>query len=107
MAHPALRTALSRFRTSCHDLRIERERYLPPAIQAPRSQRTCLQCASPAIEDETHMAFHCPLYDHLRFEYADLFPPDMPQTIPCLLSQDQTRLAQFIHDCLVYRRRNA
>ncbi|KAL4426028.1 hypothetical protein ABPG75_010044 [Micractinium tetrahymenae] len=29
------RTALSRFRTSCHDLRIERERYLPPAIKAP------------------------------------------------------------------------
>jgi hypothetical protein len=107
VAHPALRTALSRFRTSCHDLRIERERYLPPAAQAPRPQRTCLQCASPHIEDETHMVFHCPLYDHLRFEYADLFPPDLPPTIPCFLSQDQTRLAQFIHACLVYRRRNA
>ena len=57
---PNLRIALTRFRTSCHDLRIERERYLPKAIQAPTHERTCLLCASPAIEDETHMVFHCP-----------------------------------------------
>jgi hypothetical protein len=31
----AHRIALSRFRTSCHDLRVERERYLPQAIRAP------------------------------------------------------------------------
>ena len=70
------RIALSRFRTSCHHLRIERERYLPLAVKAPRSERTCLMCASPtAIEDETHMFFHCPIYDSLRFQYADLFDP--------------------------------
>ena len=102
------RTALSRFRTSCHDLRIERERYLPQAIKAPRHERTCLQCASPsAIEDEIHLVFHCPIYDHLRFEYADLFPFPLPPSLACFLSQDQTRVAAFIHDCLVLRRRNA
>jgi reverse transcriptase-like protein len=104
---PAHRIALSRFRTSCHDLRIERERYLPRALQAPRHERTCLQCASPAIEDETHMVFHCPVYNHLRFTYADLFPLHLPDSIPCFLSQDQTRVAAFIHDCQVLRRRNA
>ena len=104
---PNLRIALTRFRTSCHDLRIERERYLPKAIQAPTHERTCLLCASPAIEDETHMVFHCPIYDHLRFEYADLFPPDLPTSIPCFLSQDQNRVASFINDCHVLRRRNA
>ena len=78
ISNPAHRFALSRFRTSCHDLRIERERYLPRPAQFPRHERTCLQCASPAIEDETHMVFHCPTYDHLRFEYADLLPPDLP-----------------------------
>jgi len=104
---PAHRTALSRFRCSCHDLRIERERYLPTAIRAPRSQRTCLQCASPAIEDETHMVFHCPIYSHLRFQYADLFPHSMPQSISCFLTQNQTRVAAFIHACHVLRRRNA
>jgi hypothetical protein len=107
VAHPAHRFALSRFRTSCHDLRIERERYLPPATRAPLPERTCLQCASPAIEDETHMAFHCPIYDHLRFEYADLFPTHLPPSIPRLLSQNQTRVAAFIHACHVLRRQSA
>jgi hypothetical protein len=101
------RISLSRFRTSCHDLRIERERYLPEPIRAPCHMRTCLQCASPAVEDETHMVFHCPIYDCLRFEYADLFPPHLPEYIPCFLSQDQKRVASFIHDCSVLRRRNA
>ena len=104
---PAHRHALSRFRTSCHDLRIERERYLPQALQAPTHQRTCLQCARPFVEDECHMVFHCPTLDHLRFEFADLFPPDLPPSIPCFLSQDQTRVASFIHACSVVRRRNA
>ena len=106
--HSKHRMALTRFRTSCHDLRIERERYLPQAIKAPIHERTCLMCASfHAIEDETHMVFHCPIYDSLRFEYADLFPPESPQHITCFLSQDQIRVAEFIHDCHVLRRRNA
>jgi hypothetical protein len=105
---PSHRISLSRFRTSCHDLRIERERYLPQAIKAPRHERTCLQCAHPsAIEDEPHMVFHCPLYERLRFQYADLFPPDLPLTIPCFLSQDPIRVASFIHDCSVLRRSHA
>ena len=89
------RTALSRFRTSCHDLRIERERYLPPAIKAPRHERTCLMCASSAIEDETHLVFHCPLYDDLRFQYADLFPTHLPPSLSSFLSQDQTVSIHF------------
>ena len=101
------RISLSRFRTSCHDLRIERERYLPQALKAPRHERTCLQCASACIEDESHMIFQCPIYDDLRFQYADLFSPDMPHSTACFLTQDQNRVAAFIHDCSVLRRRNA
>jgi len=101
------RIDLSRFRTSCHHLRIERERYLPKAIQAKPHDRTCLLCASPAVEDETHMVFHCPIYDSLRFAYADLFPPDLPMSIPCFLSQDQNRVAAFIHNCQVQRCKHA
>jgi hypothetical protein len=105
---PTHRIALSRFRTSCHDLRIERERYVPQAIKAPRHERTCLQCAHPsAIENELHMVFHCPLYERLRFQYADLFPPDLPLTIQCFLSHDQKRVASFIHECSVLRRQHA
>ena len=101
------RMALSRFRASCHDLRIERERYLPEPAKAPRRERTCLQCASSHVEDESHMIFHCPIYEELRFQYADLFPQDLPQSTDCFLYQDQKRVAAFIHDCSVLRRRNA
>jgi hypothetical protein len=107
VTHPAHRMSLSRFRTSCHDLRIERERYLPRSSRAPLHERSCLICASPSVEDESHMVFHCPAYDHLRFEYADLFSTNQPHSIACFLSQDQTRVAAFIHDCHVLRRRNA
>ena len=106
---PTHRIALSRFRTSCTDLRIERERYLPAAIKAPRHLRHCLMCAATAIEDEFHMVFHCPIYDHLRFEYADLFsfPEQSPPSLACFLSQDQKRVAAFIHACHILRRRYA
>jgi hypothetical protein len=107
VTHYQHRISLSRFRTSCHHLRIERERYLPQAIKAPRHERTCLLCASPHIEDESHIIYHCPIYDDLRFEYADLFPPELPHSIPCFLSQDQKRVAAFIHNCHVTRCQHA
>ena len=106
VSNPAHMFALSRFRCSCHDLRIERERYLPPHIKAPRHQRTCLCCASTSIEDEIHMVFHCPIYERLRLQYADLFSP-LPPSLASFLSQNQTRVAAFIHDCHVLRRQHA
>ena len=45
----------------------EQERYLPRPAHFPRHERICLQCASRALEDETHMVFHCPIYGHLSF----------------------------------------
>eukprot|EP00887_Chlorella_sp_A99_P008193 scaffold12.g8193.t1 len=99
------RTALSRFRTSCHDLRIQRERYLPPALKAPRHERTCLVCASPQVEDESLAVFTCPLYDDLRCQFADLFAsPDLPLSVTSFLSQNQIRLAQFVYESSVLRR---
>ena len=91
------RICLSRFRCSAHQLRVERDRYLPETIKPPRHLRTCLICCSDSVEDEHHFIFHCPLYSDLRFEYADLFSTD------CLhefLSQpNQDRVAKFVHAC--------
>ena len=101
------RTSLSRFRASCHHLRIERERYLPEAIKAPRHNRTCLVCASESVEDESHHIFHCPLTENLRWQFADLFDPHLPQSTSSFLSQDQVRIAAFIHECSVLRCRNS
>lgn len=98
------RTCLSRFRCSCHDLRIERDRYLPALLKPPRHLRSCLICASDEVEDEHHMIFHCPLYDSLRFQFADLFSTDC-RTVSCFLSStNQDRTANFVYACREARR---
>jgi hypothetical protein len=96
------RVSLTRFRCSSHDLRVERDRYLPEAVKPPRHQRTCLLCGSGSVEDESHMVFHCPLYDSLRFKFADLFSATS-QTLPCFLQQNQDRVAEFVHSCFTLR----
>ena len=97
------RACLSRFRCSCHDLRIERDRYLPAAVKPARQHRTCLVCASDEVEDEHHFIFTCPLYHSLRFDYADLFSTDC-HTVACFLSKNQDRVAKYIYTCTDLRR---
>ena len=96
------RASLNRFRCSCHDLRIERDRYLPAAAKPPRHMRTCLMCASSSVEDEQHMVFHCPLYAPVRFEFADLFSTS--HNLDSFLNQNQDRVAQFVYTCSELRR---
>ena len=98
------RACLSRFRCSAHALRVERDRYLPAAVKPPRHLRTCLICASDRVEDEHHLIFTCPLYDNLRLQYADLFSTACLD-VSSFLSQDQRRIAQFIHACFDLRSR--
>ena len=56
-----LRTALLRFRISCHQLRIER--YLRPPL--PAQERICLFCNDGSIEDEKHFMLSCTLYSNM------------------------------------------
>lgn len=98
------RAGLSRFRCSCHELRVERDRYLPVAAKPPRHMRTCLTCASTAVEDEHHFIFDCPLYDSLRFQFADIFSTDC-HTVACLLTKNPDRVAKYIYSCFELRRR--
>ncbi len=97
------RAALSRLRCSCHDLRIERDRYLPLSIKPPRHLRTCLMCGSDSIEDEHHMVFDCPLYSTIRFKLADIFSTCL--TLDSFLSRNQGKVAEFIYSCSELRSR--
>ena len=56
-----LRTALLRFRISCHQLRIEIGRYLRPPL--PAQERIC---NDGSIEDEKHCMLSCTLYSTCR-----------------------------------------
>ena len=59
------KVALSHFRTSSHDLRIETGRY----DNTPRDQRLCNSCNMNKIEDEFHFLLVCPKYRDLRCKY--------------------------------------
>ena len=55
--------ALCRFRTSSHDLMIEKGRYFKPKI--PRDERKCPHCKN-EVENETHFLTQCTLYNEYR-----------------------------------------
>ena len=53
------------FRTSSHDLEIEKGRY----NDIPRDRRLCKVCQIECIEDEYHFLLVCDFYDVLRSQY--------------------------------------
>ena len=56
--------ALTRFRISSHNLRIETGRYDQRKIKP--EERLCIYCRSQAVEDEQHFLLQCPLYNNER-----------------------------------------
>ena len=98
------RASLTRFRCSCHHLRVERDRYLPAVARPPRHLRTCRFCCGSAAEDEHHMVFDCPCYAPLRFKFADLFLDfSTSHDLGSFLDQSPDRVASFIHACFELR----
>jgi hypothetical protein len=89
-------TALARFRTGCHDLRIETLRH----ARVDRKQRLCDRCTERIVQDEPHFILHCPALDELRSRYPTVFPHDNPPTSIRQLFNNpdvQKPLASFIH----------
>ena len=60
-----LRITITRWRLSCHNLKIETGRREPYIV---RHLRHCLNCGD--LEDESHALFSCPLYASSRRKYA-------------------------------------
>ena len=93
------RTALSRFRTSAHSLRIETGRY----ENLPREQRLCKSCTMNMIENEYHFLLVCPHYRDLRIKYFKPYYCHWPTLckFESLLSSTSRntifRLAKFIY----------
>ena len=65
ITEPKYKIAMSRFRTSSRELRIETGRY----DNTPREQRLCKSCNMNKIEDEFHFLLVCPKYRDLRCKY--------------------------------------
>ena len=106
---PAL-NSLIKFRTSCHNLQIEKGRHQNLDV----SDRIC-HCDNHKVEDELHFAMECPSYNNLRqlfFEsifrlntnFVDL--DNEAKLIWLLSNEDQSiciNFAKFIHKCFEVR----
>ena len=56
---------ITRWRLSCHQLKIETARYKKP--KPPREERKCSICH--VLEDENHALFLCRAHDWIRFQH--------------------------------------
>ena len=63
-----LRITITRWRLSCHKLRIEMGRYTYPIT--PRDERKCKLCLT--VEDESHALFLCPAHAFIRLKFFPL-----------------------------------
>ena len=63
-----LREIITRWRLSCHKLRIETGRYTNPIT--PRDERKCRICQ--VVEDERHALFHCAAHQFIRLKFFSL-----------------------------------
>ena len=63
-----LRIAITRWRLSCHKLRIETGRYTYPIT--PRDERLCKLCRT--VEDESHALFYCLAHTFIRMKFFPL-----------------------------------
>ena len=63
------RIIITKWRLSSHNLKIETGRYTTPPT--PGGKRVCSEC-TPAVEDEHHVVFQCPLYRSVQIKHVDL-----------------------------------
>ena len=108
---PRFRTILVRFRLGAHNLQVVAGSRPP---RTPRQDRLCTRCSMQIVEDEAHLVFECPHYDHIRRRFQDLFQPFCISTTIILSDVDssmrqffghenQLRVAKFIQACLGHR----
>ena len=81
------RKQLAKFRTSNHDLPIEKGRH----AKLERQMRTCMKCDLGCTEDEYHFILICPKYGCLREKYLPWWTiRNFPSSANLLTSSHQT-----------------
>ena len=73
------RTVITRWRLSCHSLRIQTGRYQRPKLS--RNERTCIACN--IMEDEYHSLFQCSAHTFIRLRYVNIL--SIYQTVQAIL----------------------
>ena len=103
------RTTLSKFRISCHKLRIECGRYQ----NITREERICEFCESGEIEDEYHFVLSCKNNAQIRNIFIEKIQRNFALNLEChddvlffMSSSDsilQNEFSKFIHSCFIRR----
>ena len=91
-----LRMVITRWRLSCHKLKIETGRYTNPIT--PRDQRLCKICL--VLEDEHHALFICPVHCFVRLKHQSIL--SKYNTVPLILnpqcSEDVVKVGMFLKE---------
>ena len=104
-----IRSALARFRTSSHELEIEKSRH----NNIPRNERYCKLCLRLnlfVIEDEYHVLLKCPFYMNFKNEYVTSLAtkPVNVNTFATLMATTDTeelvKLALFVSNMFQVRK---
>ena len=87
---------ITKWRLSCHKLRIETGRYTIPIT--PREERLCKICL--VVEDEVHAMFHCSAHTFIRLKFHSLLCKynTVPQILNPQCSEDVVRIGMFIKE---------
>ena len=91
-----------RFKLGSHDLGIELGRW---KHRVPRFERVCRRCDMHELDDERHMIFDCPVFEHLRRAHRHLFGRDVDLSMRNFFAhRDQHAVMSYMLDCLHYIR---
>lgn len=92
--------ALTRFRTSSHNLLIETGRY----DGTPRADRICKSCNMKQIESEYHFLLVCPFYRDLRVKYFTPYFCHWPNInkFDTLLSSKSRKVVNNVAKCIYF-----
>ena len=93
LANDYHRKIISRWRLSCHNLKIETLR----RSRVDREERTCELCG--VLEDENHVIYICPRYSEIRTKYQDLLQKNY--NVEMLLNPTYTKIietSEFLHE---------
>ena len=87
-----------RFRLGTHNLQVELGRWHD---HRPRCQRVCDRCDMHAVDDEWHLVFECPAFEHLRSARQHLFVGfDVPNMTAFMRQCDQMGVTCHILACI-------
>ena len=67
----------------------------------PRLQHVCTKCHGPAVFDERHIVFECPVLQHLREKYSRLFSGSGQTMQQFMWQSDIVGVVYYVRDSLL------